>query len=148
MRLVQPLPALLAERVLWHGVSAVPPGRQLTLQADGRLRSRRWHRPPEPRVPLAQGAAAVRSALTDAVAARTRLGGLISGDLSGGMDSTSICSLAARDGTAKLIACTAPATSPRTTTDFTPGSPSRKCRALNTSFCRRTSSAFLQRDTR
>ncbi|MFD5491667.1 asparagine synthase-related protein [Streptomyces sp. NPDC127091] len=108
MRLVQPLPALLAERVLWHGVSAVPPGRQLTLQADGRLRSRRWHRPPEPRVPLAQGAAAVRSALTDAVAARTRLGGLISGDLSGGMDSTSICSLAARDGTAKLIACTAP----------------------------------------
>ncbi|MGA5816292.1 asparagine synthase-related protein [Kitasatospora sp. NPDC094028] len=108
MRLLRPVIAPSDRRQLWQGVSAVPPGRQLTIRPDARVRSLRWHRPPEPLLPLAAGAAAVRSALADAVGARTHLGGLISSDLSGGMDSTSICTLAARDGAAKLIACSAP----------------------------------------
>ncbi|MCA6093898.1 asparagine synthetase B family protein [Streptomyces sp. SCA3-4] len=107
MRLVQPVIAPLDRRVMWQGVSAVQPGWQLTLQHDGRARHLRWHRPPEPHLALTAGAAAVRSAMADAVGARTHLGGLISADLSGGMDSTSICALAARDGAAKLIACSA-----------------------------------------
>ncbi|NVK80504.1 asparagine synthase-related protein [Streptomyces morookaense] len=62
---------------------------------------RRWQ-PPPAEVPLDEAADAVRNALTTAVAARIHDGGTIGDGLSGGMDSTSLCSLAA-SGPARLL---------------------------------------------
>lgn len=97
-RLMFPTPYPLTDSPMWTGVHAVRPGRYLTLaHRDPRPRQVRWHRPPEPVVPLAPGARAVRTELAAAVALRTRGGGLVSADLSGGFDSTSVAFLAARD---------------------------------------------------
>ncbi|MGI5170112.1 asparagine synthase-related protein [Spirillospora sp. CA-253888] len=84
----------LGERCLWQGVRSLPIGTYLELDTAGRHRTVRWWTPPE-QVPLAEGAARVRTALADAVAARTRGRTMLSADLSGGMDSTSLCFLAA-----------------------------------------------------
>ncbi|RSS76857.1 asparagine synthase-related protein [Streptomyces sp. WAC06614] len=99
-------PAPLDQRPLWSAVTAVPAGTALLARPDGASSYRRWHRPPEPATSLEQGAAAVREALLDAVEVRTAPGGLISADLSGGLDSTSISFLAARDPRARIVACT------------------------------------------
>src|SRR6185437_407417 len=81
---------------VWSGVQAVPNGHYLSVAADGAGSSyRRWHRPPEPHLPLGEGAAHVRDALGAAVSLRTDGGRPISADLSGGLDSTSIAFLAA-----------------------------------------------------
>jgi asparagine synthase (glutamine-hydrolysing) len=95
----------LAGQPVWHGVTLVPTHDYLVLDGDRQPRSVRWWVPPEPVVPLAEGAVALRDALSAAVAAR--LGGrhLASCDL-GGLDSTAVCSVAAR-GPAKLVAYTA-----------------------------------------
>ncbi|MEU1310295.1 asparagine synthase-related protein [Streptomyces cinnamoneus] len=110
LRLPEPLGAQLPERPMWHGITAVAPGSYLTAPATGAPpRHVRWHRPPAPTRPMAAGAAAVRTALVAAVEARTHRGGLISADLSGGLDSTSLCSLAAdRLGEGEMIACSIP----------------------------------------
>ncbi|MFI6520357.1 asparagine synthase-related protein [Spirillospora sp. NPDC050679] len=84
----------LGERCLWHGVQALPLGTYLELNTTGRHRIVRWWNPPET-VPLAEGAARVRTALADAVAARAHGRTTLSADLSGGLDSTSLCFLAA-----------------------------------------------------
>ncbi|MBW5481632.1 asparagine synthase-related protein [Streptomyces bambusae] len=99
-------PAPLDQRPLWSAVTAVPPGTALLASPDGVPSHRRWHRPPEPGTPMDRGAAGVREALLAAVDVRTAPGGLISTDLSGGLDSTAVCFLAARDSRARLIACT------------------------------------------
>jgi len=57
-------------------------------------------------VPLADGARRLRAALAAAVQARTPAGAIVSCDLSGGLDSTSVCLLAARSPV-ELIAYTA-----------------------------------------
>ncbi|WP_409465263.1 asparagine synthase-related protein [Amycolatopsis sp. GA6-003] len=85
------LPPPLNERPLYTGVSAVEPGSCL-LWTDGRTRVRQWWRPPPAREPLARGAEGVRAALAETVRS-----GRVSSDLSGGMDSTSLCFLAARE---------------------------------------------------
>ncbi|GAA3434223.1 lasso peptide isopeptide bond-forming cyclase [Kutzneria kofuensis] len=87
------LPPPLGERPLWRGVSALPPDHYLVLRAD-RVRQVRWWRAPTPEVGLREGAVRVRAALADAVSARQceRWGS----DLSGGLDSSSLCFLAAR----------------------------------------------------
>lgn len=106
LRLVSPLvPHPLADTCPWQGVEALPADHYLLMHGDGRSRAVRWWSPPEPGVPLAEGAPAVRQALTTAVEGRTRVGGTVSADLSGGMDSTSLCFLAA-GGDAKLITAT------------------------------------------
>ncbi|MFE2409417.1 asparagine synthase-related protein [Kitasatospora sp. NPDC059408] len=108
LRLLNPLPAPFADRAMWHGVRPVPPGHCLELREGLPPKQRRWHRPPEPVLGLAEAARDVRSTLTEAVALRTADSGLISADLSGGLDSTSLCFLAAGGpGNPKLIACTA-----------------------------------------
>ncbi|WP_320783359.1 asparagine synthase-related protein [Streptomyces sp. CRN 30] len=90
--MVMPYP--LHETVPWNGIEAVPSDHALVLEPDGRpAEVRRW-RAPDPEASLAEGAAAVRAALSDAVAARTAGGGTVSTDLSGGMDSTSLAFLA------------------------------------------------------
>jgi asparagine synthase (glutamine-hydrolysing) len=94
----------LAGQPVWRGVEHLPTGHYLVLDADGRYRSVRWWTPPEPVVPMAEGAPALREALSAAVSVRTGGRTLVSCDL-GGVDSTSVCCLAAR-GAAKVVAYT------------------------------------------
>ncbi|MFC4016250.1 asparagine synthase-related protein [Nonomuraea purpurea] len=90
------------ETSMWRGVRALPPELLLLLHADGSWATRCWWRPPEPVLPLKEGAAALREALISAADSCTAAGGTISADLSGGLDSTSLCFLAAR-GCAELV---------------------------------------------
>ncbi len=89
-------PYPLDDKCLWQGVHIVRPGDCLTVESDGRSRTRRWWNPPEPELSPTEGAPAVRSALIAAVKSCVSPGGTVSCDLSGGMDSTSLCFLASR----------------------------------------------------
>ena len=91
------LPSPLSEQSVWSGVRAVPPDCYLHL-GSGPARAVRWWSPPEPELRLADGAVAVREALGAAVDRRHPRSGRLAADLSGGMDSTSLCFLADRDG--------------------------------------------------
>ncbi len=86
----------LSNQCLWQGVRTLAPGHRLELDHDGTGRTVPWWTAPQPDVPLTVGAATLRDALAAAVEARTAAGVRISADLSGGMDSTSLCYLAAR----------------------------------------------------
>lgn len=111
VRLLSLVPHPLALTPLWRGVQAVEPGHCLMIEADGRSHQRRWWTPPIPERSLAAGATALREALVSAVNVRSGGGGTVSCDLSGGMDSTTMCFLAAR-GPAKVIASTMPTVDP------------------------------------
>ena len=100
----------LAGQPVWQGVDLLPADHYLVLDGDGRHRSVRWWTPPEPVVPMAEGAPALREALTAAVASRVRGRELVSCDL-GGLDSTSVCCLAAQ-ADAKVVAYTAASPDP------------------------------------
>jgi asparagine synthase (glutamine-hydrolysing) len=95
----------LAGQPVWRDVELLATDHYLVLDADGGQRSVRWWTPPEPVAPMAEGAAALREALSAAVDARVGGRELVSCDL-GGVDSTSVCCLAAR-GPAKVVAYTA-----------------------------------------
>ncbi|GAA1539675.1 lasso peptide isopeptide bond-forming cyclase [Actinomadura kijaniata] len=111
-RLLWPVPHPIEVTPVWRGVHGVEPGHHLTVDADGRTaRTGRWWAPPRPERPLADAADDIRAALADAVDARTRGGGTVSCDLSGGLDSTSVCALAAR-GPAHVVASTWPGLDP------------------------------------
>lgn len=115
VRLLWPVPHPLGEAPMWRGVTAVSPGDALVVAPDGRtVRHSTWWTPPEPVRPLADGAPAVREALTAAVDARTARGGVVSCDLSGGLDSTSVCFLADRSP-ARVVASTWPGRDPADT---------------------------------
>ncbi|MEU9121140.1 lasso peptide isopeptide bond-forming cyclase [Streptomyces sp. NPDC048506] len=88
----------------WRGVDTVPVGHQLTVGPDGPARTRRWWTPPEPDVPLHEGAARFAAALTTAVDVRTRGRSFVTCDL-GGLDSTAVCCAAVAGG-AKVVAYT------------------------------------------
>jgi asparagine synthase (glutamine-hydrolysing) len=92
------VPHPLAEDSLWTGVTAVPPDHRLTITGDQSPRTDRWWHPPEPAGTLAEGAAQLYDRLRAAVAVRAAGGGRISADLSGGVDSTALCFLAAAAG--------------------------------------------------
>ena len=100
----------LTGQPVWRGVRLVPGAHYLTLDPTGRHRTVPWWTPPEPAVPIAQGAPALRDALAAAVDVRTRGRTLVSCDL-GGLDSTSVTCLAAR-GTAQVVAYTAASRDP------------------------------------
>ncbi|MFJ8648635.1 asparagine synthase-related protein [Streptomyces sp. NPDC093546] len=95
----------LDQASMFHGVRAVAPGHALRMDREGRSTVAAWWRPPTAELPLAEGAAGLRDALRGAVAARVRPGEVWASDLSGGMDSTSLCFLAAESG-ARLVALT------------------------------------------
>ncbi|MFJ9822425.1 asparagine synthase-related protein [Streptomyces sp. NPDC101151] len=95
--LASPLPYPLDDRCVWQGVHAVPSFDCLLIAADGQVRTQPWWTPPEPDRAWQEGVPAVRSALAAAVDACTAGGGTVSADLSGGLDSTSLCFLAARE---------------------------------------------------
>ncbi|MCQ4042626.1 asparagine synthase-related protein [Streptantibioticus rubrisoli] len=98
-------PHPLAGGGLWRGIRAVVPGEALHLATGGQWRTARWWRAPEGELPLAEAAPALRQALREAVALRVRPGEVLGADLSGGMDSTSLCFLAAEAG-ARLVTAT------------------------------------------
>jgi asparagine synthase (glutamine-hydrolysing) len=100
----------LAGQPVWQGVALLPSSHYLVLGADGRHRLVNWWAPPEPVVPMAEGAPALREALSAAVAARVRGRELVSCDL-GGLDSTAVCCLATR-GQAQVVAYTAASPDP------------------------------------
>jgi len=89
------LPYPLDGQCLWRGVCSLSPDCCLILDDKGGGHVLQWWSAPEPVLPLAEGAVAVCHSLTDSVKARIAGGGIISADLSGGMDSTSLCFLAA-----------------------------------------------------
>ncbi|MGK4585897.1 asparagine synthase-related protein [Kitasatospora sp. HPMI-4] len=95
----------LSERSWWRGVHQVAADSCLVIPGDGAARSVRWWQPPEPTLPLPQGAAGVRERLLEAVAHRQPHQGRLSADLSGGMDSTSLCFLAAEHSPDLLTFC-------------------------------------------
>ncbi|GAB2500721.1 albusnodin/ikarugamycin family macrolactam cyclase [Nocardiopsis aegyptia] len=83
-----------ADRSAFDNVSLVPAGHRLELGTAGAPIVRRWWSPPAPIHP--RGASdGFRRALGDAVDVRLRMGETVSCDLSGGLDSTSLCLLAA-----------------------------------------------------
>jgi asparagine synthase (glutamine-hydrolysing) len=96
------IPFPLQESSVWSGVEQVPADHWLCLERDGGAVTRRRWAPPTPELPLAEGARAVREAMTRAVEARTHAGGVVSTDLSGGLDSTSLAFLACR-GPARVV---------------------------------------------
>jgi asparagine synthase (glutamine-hydrolysing) len=100
----------LAGQPVWQGVELLPTDNYLELGQGGRHRSVRWWTLPEPVVSMAEGALALREALSAAVTARVRGRSLVSCDL-GGLDSTAICSLAAR-AEAQVVAYTAASPDP------------------------------------
>jgi asparagine synthase (glutamine-hydrolysing) len=99
----------LAGQPVWQGVEELPTDHYLVLDRD-RYQTVRWWTPPEPAVPMAEGARALREALSAAVASRVRGNELVSCDL-GGLDSTSVCCLAAHQQ-AKVVAYTAASLDP------------------------------------
>jgi asparagine synthase (glutamine-hydrolysing) len=105
-RLVYPyLPHPVADGCPWQGMRALADDCYLLTDPGQPAREVRWWRPPEPLVPLVEAAPTVAQTLAAAVEAHTQPGGTISCDLSGGLDSTPICFLAAR-GNSKVIAVT------------------------------------------
>jgi asparagine synthase (glutamine-hydrolysing) len=97
-------PHPLGGEPMWRGLAAVPTGCYLVIDGTGRHRPVRWWTAPEPTVPMAEGAPALRAALSEAVEVRTRGRELVTTDL-GGFDTTSLCCLAAR-GPAHVAAYT------------------------------------------
>ncbi|MEU2560472.1 asparagine synthase-related protein [Streptomyces longispororuber] len=93
LRLLTPVPPWpLSLRPVWSGVSALGVGCRLELGPGGSAREVRWWWPPEPGTPSERAAERVREALFACVGARARA--TLSADLSGGLDSTSLCFLA------------------------------------------------------
>jgi asparagine synthase (glutamine-hydrolysing) len=110
LRLVHPVPYPFTESTVWREVEGLAPGEALILDSQSRtLRGHTWWQPPEPTVHLREGAAELREALVRAVRARTLSGTLISSDLSGGMDSTPVCYLAAENAHKTLAVTYEPA---------------------------------------
>ncbi|MYY84396.1 MULTISPECIES: lasso peptide isopeptide bond-forming cyclase [unclassified Streptomyces] len=115
VRLLWPAPYPVFETSMWRAVDAVPPQAAVVVAADGRtVRHTQWWTPPEPVRPLIEAAPLIRRALQEAVEARTRQGGVVSCDLSGGLDSTSVCFLADRSP-AHVVASTWPGRDPADT---------------------------------
>jgi asparagine synthase (glutamine-hydrolysing) len=100
----------VAGQPVWEGVELVSGQNYVVINDDGRRRTVHWWSPPEPVVPMAEGAPALRDALSAAVAARTQGRALVSCDL-GGLDSTAVTSLAARED-AQIVAYTAATADP------------------------------------
>src|SRR5689334_10770963 len=111
VRLLEP-PILypLTGQPVWRSVDMLPGTHYLTFDGAGRYRATRWWSPPEPVLPMAEGAQALREALTAAVTVRTRGRDLVSCDL-GGLDSTAVACLAA-GGPAHVVAYTAASADP------------------------------------
>ncbi|MEU2946234.1 asparagine synthase-related protein [Nocardiopsis alba] len=99
-RLIAPWPPWpVSEIPVWKGVSALAPGHFLQVDSrTGTARQVRWWSPEEPHLTLERGAELLASAVHDAVRSRGRGRTTVSADLSGGLDSTGLCFVAAATG--------------------------------------------------
>ncbi|MFJ6053693.1 asparagine synthase-related protein [Streptomyces sp. NPDC092307] len=96
-RLLTPqAPHPLTANSLWKAVRPLPCDSYLVVDRHGRSSVVRWWSPPEPGLDLNEGAPLLRKSLGDAVDVRVRAQHTVSSDLSGGLDSTTLCFLAAR----------------------------------------------------
>ncbi|WP_326557173.1 asparagine synthase-related protein [Micromonospora sp. NBC_01796] len=99
LRLVSPIaPWPLLLRPIWNGVRQLAVGHWLEMDTAGRHREVEWWRPPPATEPLPTAATAVRDALVGSLGARVATDPAVSADLSGGLDSTSLCFLADHAG--------------------------------------------------
>lgn len=80
----------LADRTHWEGINAVFAGNWLRISGSS-ARNVRWWSDPGRDLEFEEGAAAVRSSLNSALLNATAKSDIVSSDLSGGMDSTSLC---------------------------------------------------------
>jgi asparagine synthase (glutamine-hydrolysing) len=99
-RLLSPsgAPWPLALRPAYRGIHPLAAGHWLMLGSDGREAQVRWWQLPPASRSLADAADDLRSALLASLSARASLGGTVTADLSGGLDSTSVCFLARAAG--------------------------------------------------
>ncbi|MYS84908.1 asparagine synthase-related protein [Embleya scabrispora] len=98
LRLLAPgAPWPLCTRSVWTGVDQLDAGCWLEIDTEGAPRTVPWWQAPAAEVPLPQAADSVRAAIRDAVAVRTAGGRTVSADLSGGLDSTGLCFVAAAE---------------------------------------------------
>lgn len=101
---LRPDPAVLASRLtdaeishafglrsVWQGVHTVGPGEWLDSRADRAPRRVVWWRPPRPDRSAAELADDLREAVIEALLLRTNGRREVSADLSGGLDSTTLC---------------------------------------------------------
>lgn len=106
--LTSELPHPLSFLSPWQRIEAVAPGSALLITPGGRARVHQWWKPPAPKRSLTEGAPVVREALSAAVSTRVNALGAgqpLGADLSGGLDSTSLCFLAHQAG-ARLVTMT------------------------------------------
>ena len=88
----------LTDATCWTGVRRLPADQRLRMRAD-QVDTVTWWHPPAAELSLAEGAPRLRTALDAAVGVRAATArGRLSADLSGGMDSTSLCHLLAGHG--------------------------------------------------
>ncbi|MFJ5680998.1 asparagine synthase-related protein [Streptomyces sp. NPDC093097] len=87
----------LTQETCWTGVRRLPADQRLQVCGD-RVTTTTWWRPPAAALSIAEGAPALRTALEEAVSVRAATAEGLSADLSGGMDSTSLCFLLAEQG--------------------------------------------------
>jgi asparagine synthase (glutamine-hydrolysing) len=107
VRLLYPvLPYPVGDTSAWRGINVLPPDSYLRVDSTGAAWPVHWWDPPEPSLPLTEGALILREALSTAVTMRTASEELISCDLSGGLDSSSICHLAAKTSESLLALTT------------------------------------------
>lgn len=96
------IPSLAEQKTPFAEVAEVPSGHCITVQIprfpgeEPMARCRPYWAVPTGRKNLSEGAQSLRQALVDAVTSRVELSSPTSGDLSGGLDSTSLVALAAR----------------------------------------------------
>ncbi|WP_177244569.1 asparagine synthase-related protein [Streptomyces sp. yr375] len=89
----------LTEGTYWTGVRRLPADQWLRVTGD-RVERSTWWSPPPSDLSIHDGAPRLRAALDAAVAVRVATADGLSADLSGGMDSTSLCFLLAEQGAA------------------------------------------------
>ena len=100
--------AVPAPRTLYRGITSLPPGHALTVDAAGRVRTEAWWRLPAPRRPeirarhYAEFVHGLRAQLEDSMRAHRVADVPVGAFLSGGLDSAAVVGLMARTGGAPL----------------------------------------------
>jgi asparagine synthase (glutamine-hydrolysing) len=96
--LVPAVPWPLSLRPIWHGIRVLAVGHWLDIGPEGSFTTTRWWEPPPADKRLTGTAPELQRTLLDALTARLEHRDVISSDLSGGLDSTSLCFLATSVG--------------------------------------------------
>lgn len=107
LQMVPSIPHPFRDRSVWQGISMVSGEDYVAINRHGRLAGHdRWWSDPAPVQSRADGAAQLRESLRNAVRTRVSDTDLVTVDLSGGLDSTSVCYFAADLSPGRVIAST------------------------------------------